>query len=266
LQLASYPLPGLTVTAPTVLDGRIFVGTFTGQLVAFASARAVPARAGPAAPEAPGHSSWLDAKHGWVSRETGVFATDDGGRTWSRIYAQPATTVVRTSRAAGVIRIATVAPGCACAYNLWTTDGGKHWTATRAFGGELIGRGRTLYWLADGGLEIRQVLPWPPGRQIRSQTVASVQEGRFVSLALVPGGVAGLAKGPTGGPSIVVAKGGGKNEVLELPQPPGELISQSLRASGQTLIVDGTVFSDGETARVRWISSGDVDGWQPLPS
>ena len=31
------PLPGLTVTPPTILDGRIFVGTFTGQLVGYAA-------------------------------------------------------------------------------------------------------------------------------------------------------------------------------------------------------------------------------------
>jgi hypothetical protein len=44
------------------------------------------------------------------------------------------------------------------------------------------------------------------------------------------------------------------------------LIAQSLRSSGRTLIVDGTVFRDGTTARVRWISTGGPDGWEPLPS
>jgi len=266
-QIASYPLPGLTLTAPTILDGRIFVGTFTGQLVAFDSAQAEPVVAGPEAPAVEGHTSWVDAGHGWVSRETGVYSTDDGGRTWTRIYPRPAATVVRTSVSEGVIRVATVAPGCACAYNLWTTDGGKHWTATRAFAGGLIGRGRTLYWLGTGGTEIRQVSPWPPARQVSSRTVATVETGAFVSLALVPGGVAGLVKEPTGKvASIVVARAGSEDEVHELPQPPGMLIAQSLRASGQTLIVDGTVFSDGETERVRWTSRGDVDGWEPVPS
>lgn len=43
-RVAIRPLPGLTVTAPTVLDGRLIVGTFTGPLVAFdtPSTRAAP--------------------------------------------------------------------------------------------------------------------------------------------------------------------------------------------------------------------------------
>jgi outer membrane protein assembly factor BamB len=266
-QLASYPLPGLTVTPPTTVDGRIFVGAFTGQLVGFDSPGAVPVLAGPEAPTVPGHTSWLDGRHAWASRETGVYSTDDGGRTWRLIYPAPATDVVRTSLTAGVIRVATVAPGCVCAYNLWTTDAGRHWKPTRAFAGGLIGRGRSLYWLAASGAEIRQVSPWPPVGEIRSRTVAAVEKGKFVSLALVQGGVAGLALAAAGdGASIVIARAGRENEVHELPHPPGRLISQSLRASGQTLIVDATVFSDGATTRVRWTSAGNVDGWQSLPS
>jgi hypothetical protein len=166
-----------------------------------------------------------------------------------------------------VIRVAAVTAGCACAYDLWTTDGGRHWKATRAIAGGLIGRGGSLYWLAAGGLEIRQVSPWPPVDQIRSRTIAAVDSGKFVELTLVPGGIAGLVKGPSGrAASIVVARAGRQNEWHELPQPPGVLITESLRSSGPTLIVDGTVFSDGATARVRWTSADDVEGWQELPS
>ena len=45
--------------------------------------------AGPARPAVAGHGSWLDAQHGWVSRETGVCATDDGGGHWRRIFEPP---------------------------------------------------------------------------------------------------------------------------------------------------------------------------------
>jgi len=267
VQMASYPLPGLTVAPPTIVDGRIFVGTFTGQLVGFASARADAVAPGPSAPGVPGHSSWVDPRHGWVSRETGVYATDDGGVRWRRIYPGPAAEVVRTGLDAGAIRVATVAPGCVCAYNLVTTDGGRRWRATRAFAGGLVGRGRSLYWLAAGGLEIRQVSAWPPVGQIRSRTVAAAEEGKFVSLALVPGGVAGLVVAAGGdGASVVVARAGRENEVEELPHPPGLLVAGSLRVSGQTLIVDGTIFGDGATSRVRWTSTAGVDGWQSLPS
>jgi putative pyrroloquinoline-quinone binding quinoprotein len=267
-QVATFPLPGLTVTAPTILDGRIFVGTFTGQLVGFVGAFASSVPAGPDSPSVPGHASWPDARHAWVSRETGVYATDDGGAHWRRIFAQPAASVVRTSVSAGIIRVATIAPGCACAYDLWTTDGGRRWHVTRAIAGGLVGRGGSLYWLGAGGAQIRQVAPWPPTgpSAIRSRTVAAVDVGKIVALALVPGGVAGLVKGPSGGAaSIVVARSGRQNEWHELPDPPGMLIAQSLRSSGDALIVDGTVFDGGGTERVRW-STGDPETWERLRS
>ena len=263
-QLAALPLPGLTVTAPTILDGRIFVGTYTGQLIGFTSPFASDVPPGPDAPDVPGHSSWPDSRHGWVSRETGVYATEDGGAHWRRIFAQPATTVVRTSVTTGIIRVAAAAPGCACAYNLWTTDGGRRWHATRAIADGLIGRGAALYWIGGGGADIRQVTPWPPTGSIRSQTVATINAGTIVSVALVPGGVAALVKGLSGRrSSILIARPGQPNQLQQLPAPPGMLIAQTLRSSGSALIVDGTVFDGRSTGRVRWSSVGDPR-WERL--
>ena len=260
------PLPGLTVTPPTILDGRIFVGTFTGQLVGYVAPHASSVPPGPEAPAVPGHASWVDARHGWVSRETGVYSTDDGGGHWRRIFEQPAAAVVRTSVRSGIIRVATAARGCVCAYNLWTIDGGRHWKTTRAIAGGLLGRGGSLYWLQADGAEIRQVTPWPPKDQIRSRTVVAVDAGRIVSATLVPGGVAGLVKDPSGrAASIVVSRPGKQDEWQELPPPPGMLIAQSLRNSGGSLIIEGTVFDGGQTERVRWSSAGDAV-WERLPS
>lgn len=260
---AARALPGLAVTAPTILDGRLVVGTFTGQLVGFVSAAAQPAAAGPASPGVPGHVSWLDPRHGWASRETGVFATDDGGRHWRRIFALPAATVVRTSLRAGVIRVAAVASGCTCAYDLWTRDGGRHWTATRAIAGALVGRGRDLYWVGGDGTTIEQVTPWPPHSPLRSRTVATVDGGTIVSLQLVRGGVAALVRDPaTGRVSLLVVRGGDA-ETTRLPAPPGALVSQSLRVVGETLVVDGVVFDGAITGRVRWTST-DPDRWLPV--
>jgi hypothetical protein len=264
-QVALLPLPGLTVTAPTILDGRLFVGTFTGQLVGYAAPSASSVPPGPEAPGVAGHTSWLDARHGWVSRESGVYATEDGGTHWRRIFAQPATTVVRTSVRAGIIRVASVAPGCVCAYNLYTTDGGRHWKTTRAIAGGLLGRGGSLYWVKTGGSEIRQVTPWPPAGQIRSRTVVAVDAGQIVSTTLVPGGIAGLVKTPSSrAASIVVSRPGRQNEWQDLPPLHGMLIAQSLRSLGGSLIVQGTVFDRGRTERVRWSSAGGED-WERLP-
>jgi hypothetical protein len=265
-ELNRLTLPGLTVAAPTVLDGRIFVPTFTGQLVGFTTPAATPVQAGPPAPDVPGHSSWPDEQHGWVSRETGVWATDDGGRHWRRIYSRPAATVVRTSARAGVIRVASVNPGCTCAYNLWTKDRGAHWTATRAFGGGLIGHGSSLYWLGAGGTVLQQVAPWPPVDRIRSHTIATVEDGAIVNLTLVPGGIAALTKNPTTGSASILIIRGQTSESLPLPAPPGQMIAEALTSRAGELIVDATVLAGGTTTQVRWTSQTDEEGWLPEAS
>jgi hypothetical protein len=171
---------------------------------------------------------------------------------------------VRTSATTGIIRVAAAATGCACAYNLWTTDRGRRWSPTRAIADGLIGRGTALYWIGGGGAEIRQVTPWPPTGTIRSQTVATINTGTIVSVALVPGGVAALVKAPSARrSSILIARPGQPNQVQLLPAPPGMLISQTLHSSGSTLIVDGTVFDGRSTTRVRWSSIGDLR-WERL--
>jgi PQQ-like domain len=261
--VATRPLPGLTVTAPTVLDGRLFIGTFTGQLVAFDSPSASPAAAGPASPEVPGHSSWLDSRRGWVSRENGVWATDDGGAHWRRIFGRLAVEVVRTSARAGVIRVASVAAGCTCANDYWTTDGGRHWVATRAIQGGLIGRGTSLYWIGGSGTEVERVSPWPPVGRLKSKTVATADSGTIVDPTLAPGGIDALVRDPVAGALSLLLVQSGATDSVGLPAPPGYLIGQSLSVSGTTVTVDATVFAGGTTERYRWSSSGDRGTWSP---
>jgi hypothetical protein len=266
VKLASVPVPGLTVTAPTVLDGRIFVGTFTGQFLGFSSSTAKPALPEGVLGDVPGHTSRLDAKHQWISRDSGVFSTDDGGRHWRRIFSQPAAAVVRTSVSVGIIRVATVSPGCACARTFWTKDGGRHWTETRAIGGGIIGRESGLYWIARNRTQIQQVSPWPPADRIRSRPTLTLDEGEIVELALVPGGVAALVKNPSTGSASVLLVRGDDTEAVKLPAPPGQMISASLTAAGSKLTVHATVFLDGEQERLSWTSTDDGAGWKPTPA
>jgi len=108
------------------------------------------------------------------------------------------------------------------------------------------------------------VTPWPPTGTIRSQTIAAVDAGTIVSVALVPGGIAALVKRPPGRrTAILLVRPGQPNQWQQLPAPPGMLIAQSLRSSGAALIVDGTVFDGRSTERVRWTSIG-APGWEPL--
>jgi PQQ-like domain len=262
--VATLPLPGLTVTAPTVLDGRLFIGTFTGQLVAFDSPAAPAVPIGPSSPQVPGHSSWLDPRHGWVSRENGVWATDDGGTHWRRISARPAAEVVRTSARAGVIRVTAVAAGCTCANDYWTVDGGAHWVATRAIQGELIGRGSSLYWIGGGGTQIERVSPWPPARRLVSEPVATADSGTIVDTALAPGGIDALVRDPIAGTLSLLLVGGDATDSIALPPAPGDLIGQSLSVSGTSMTVDATVFAGGTTERYRWSSTGDRGTWSPV--
>ena len=77
----------------------------------------------PSAPEA--YTSWVDKRHGWQSRERGVYATGDGGKTWRLIYGSPAQRVLALTSNRGVISVGK--PGdCNCAQEqLWTDDGGR---------------------------------------------------------------------------------------------------------------------------------------------
>jgi hypothetical protein len=262
-RVATLPLPGLSIVAPTVIDGRIFVPTFTGQLVGFTSPSARPVQALASVTGVPGHTSRLDAGHRWESRETGVYSTDDGGLHWRRIFPLPASAVVRTSTKVGLIRVAKVAPDCLCTRTFWTKDGGKQWTQTRAIAGGLTGRGGLLYWLAAGDTQLQQVTQWPPAGRIGSSMVFTATSGRIVSRALVPGGVSVLVRNPTTGQSYLRIVRGDDVEAVGLPPPPGKIVSASLTGAAGGITVRATVFADGVTEAVRWSSVGMTAAWIP---
>jgi hypothetical protein len=88
---------GPVLSAPTIVDGELVLGSFVGRLQAFGSAPAGELRTAAAIP---GHSSRLTHRLVWVSRSDGVYASNDGGARWRRIYGQPAFRVLRTSRTA----------------------------------------------------------------------------------------------------------------------------------------------------------------------
>ena len=147
------PLGGLTLTAPTVVNGELVIGTFTGLVQGFAASSA-PARRS-AQPGTAAEVSRLDAKHAWESRGDGVYATSNGGKSWKRIYAQPANAVLELSATAGVIDVPTSPGRCMCdTRKLWTTDGGLSWHKTNAIGGQFAGSGDNVYWWQAGKLYV----------------------------------------------------------------------------------------------------------------
>jgi hypothetical protein len=73
---ARVPLGGPVLTAPTIVDGEIVLGSFAGGVQAFGSPAAGEPRTAVAVA---GHSSRLTARLAWVSRSDGVYASEDGG-------------------------------------------------------------------------------------------------------------------------------------------------------------------------------------------
>ena len=146
----------MSFTPPAVAGGWLFDGASHGYAV---SSTVSSQRAGNAS-TLRRYSSFNDKRHGWQSREAGVYATDDGGHTWRRIYRTYAQRVLRLSASRGVISVGTEPSPCECAQRqLWTGDGGRTWHATRALGPDFAGAGRTLFsWSGD---EVRRSV-WPP--------------------------------------------------------------------------------------------------------
>ena len=147
------------------------------------------------------HSPWPDPKHGWETRcdrdgACGLYATEDGGRHWHRIFNGETDDVMgflRTSATGGVISINLKAPE-----QYWTRDNGRHWYFTRRLppfwqgGISLTGRGHLLFWSRASSLY--RVTNWLPSRKmaLRLRRVAAVGAGSFADLAWVPRGVAGV--------------------------------------------------------------------------
>ncbi len=200
--------------------------------------------------------SWVDSQYGWTSNEVPgcgpgdvVCATENGGASWHEIFESGGFIfgVVRTSRTAGV-----VTTGRQVSARFWTRDNGRHWFRTRRIGPEFQGSGRYLFWISIGGPKLHQVRPWPPrGRArcdgvwtdaafetvpvtggnvcsdpaveagMRSSVVATLQQGRFVGLSNIPGGIIATVDGGTPASPRVLLYRRGRATVVVLPPASG---------------------------------------------
>jgi hypothetical protein len=245
---------GISFAPPVALGGRLFESADHG--FADRSARSEPAVAKAARPRA--YTSWSDKRHGWQSRESGVYATDNGGRTWRRIYRTYAQRVVRLSTANGVISIGTGPVGCACReQQLWTADGGRTWHETQSLGPDFVGAGTNLYtWSGDA---LRRA-SWPPRRSAKLAVLAET----IADAAPIPGGVAALLT--ESGHSwdnearIAVLKGD-TDSTLDLPDEPGRVLARALTVDWPTLVVRTYVFTDDGRRTVSWRSTDGGKSW-----
>jgi hypothetical protein len=260
---------------PTIVDGRLVIGTMAGYVEGFgfgverhvASAAAVTA--GPTAITV--HQSWVDSRHGWWSRSAGLYATDDGGKNWTRIESAPAIAVLRLSRLVGVIEVGARPSVCMCeTRKLWTSDGGRTWHATTALGNRFAAVGGALYWWRAGLLE--RIAPFHPGAPELppSHLVASFADGSIVAVGSVPGGVAALVSNRVAGkhwdnsPRVVIARAG-ETETARLPQRSGRILATQLQVTWPNLTVTGIAYGADPIRSVEWTSSDGGSTWSAAP-
>jgi hypothetical protein len=261
----SAPLGGTTLEAPAIVDGRLLIGTFTGLVEGFTTVREVPPAATAATRHAP--TSWADARHGWQGRPGGVYATDDAGKSWRRIYPQPALALVRMSPTAGVISTGSTPGACMCATRqLWTSDAGKSWHATKTLSGSFVGgRGRVYFW--EGGTLRTLALPAQAGGgRLSARTVESVRNGAIVAAAATRSGAVALVSARVGGqgsdtaPRVIVAAGS-TARVVTLPTQPGQPLAQGIAASGSRLTVTAFDFTEQPIRKLTWTSTDGGSTW-----
>jgi hypothetical protein len=246
----------MSFTPPAVAGDWLFDGASHGYAV---SSTVSSQRAGKAS-TLRRYSSFSDTRHGWQSREAGVYATDDGGHTWRRIYRTYAQRVLRLSATRGVISVGTEPSPCECAQRqLWTRDGGRTWHATRALGPDFAGAGRTLFsWSGD---EVRRSV-WPPLHSARIETFAS----RVADVAPVPGGMAALQT--SAGRSFdnvarVTILRGDVSSTVTLPAQSGRVLARSLSVEWPSIVVRTLVFTDAGRRTARWRSTNGGRSWRP---
>jgi PQQ-like domain len=260
------PIGGPVLTAPTIVDGELVLGSFVGGLQAFGSAQAGALRTAAAIP---GHSSRLTHRLVWVSRSDGAYSSNDGGVRWRRIYGQPAIRVLRTSPTAGLIAVGSPPPACTCHTRiLWTRTAGRTWHETDALTGTTAGGGPRLFWLDALGKRLSQVRQWPPLRgPIRSRVAAVATAGRIVDLAQVPSGVPALVTARVDGhgwddaPRVLLDRRG-RSTMLRLPRVQGSVLVRSIAASWPTITVRGSNFdAAGAIVPLVWRSVNGGRTW-----
>ncbi len=261
----SAPLGGTTLQAPTIVGGRLLVGTFTGVVEGFTTTHEAP----PAATAATGHAptSWADAEHGWQGRPSGVYATDNAGKSWRRIYPQPALAFARISPTSGVISTGSTPGACMCSTRqLWTSDAGKSWHTTKTLSGNFVGSGGRVYFWEGGALRTLALPARAGGGRLAARTIESVRNGTIVAAAPTRSGVAALVSARVDGqgwdtaPRVIVANGSTAH-LVTLPAQPGQPLAQIIAANGNRLTVTALDFTEQPARKLTWTSTDGGSTW-----
>jgi len=262
-------LAGPGYMAPTIVGDRIYVPTYTGGVQSFGLASALRRQPGAADNGLSEYGSSTDGVHRWISREDGVYATDDGGGSWRQIYARSAVRVAQVSPTSGMIAVGERITACGCRQvRLWTPDGGATWTRTpKAVGSGFAAASGTLWWWRGGVLY--RAAAWPPGPSGLKGVKAAAVKGAILDVEAIPGGVAALVTRRVGGlgfdriPTLLLGAGTVLRE-RTLPAVGGDVLLRSLEVSWPRISVSGfdvTAFARREEGSVQWLSEDGGASW-----
>lgn len=264
----SAPLGGIAVQAPTIVRGRVVIGTFTGIVEGFSTPSG---KADPALAPGPRPTSWADPKNGWQRRDDGVYATTNGGKSWRRIYDHPALAIALVGPGVGVISTG-FAPGpCMCATRqLLTTDNGAGWRNFSAITGTFrASGGRIYFWENQFDKSVLRVVTPLAGsaeKRLGTTTLATITDGTIVGVARTSAGVVALISNRHGGqgwdnaPRVIVAKPTSATTV-SLPPEEGFPLAQRIEAAGQTVTVSGADYTEQPATTVTWVSRDGGATW-----
>ena len=173
-----------------------------------------------------------------------MYSTDDGGRTWARIYPHGAAKLVRTSARVGILATGDRVSRCGCRMvRLWTNDSGVTWHRThKAAGGGFVASSAALWWWRGGRLY--RSVTWPPSMgKLEARWVAHLP-GVILEADAVPGGVLALVTSRVAGvgldtsPRLLLVQGT-RVSVLRLPRVGGDVLVSSLEAAWPSATVRG---------------------------
>jgi hypothetical protein len=262
-------LAGPGYVAPTVAGDRIYVPLYMGGVQGFALGAVLGQQQGGSGSGLNEYRSFADGRHGWASRENGVYSTADGGATWQLVYPRSAVRVALVTPSSGMIAVGERISKCGCRQvRLWTANGGTTWTRTpRAVGAGFAAAAGTLWWWR--GASLYRAKAWPPGAGgLKGVRVVS-GKGAIVDVQPVPGGAAALVTRRVGGfgfdraPLLRFAQNGSvRNRVL--PAVVGDVLVSSFNVDWPSIEVHGsdvTAFTRHEQGSVLWRSADGGATW-----
>ena len=143
-------------------------------------------------------------------------------------------------RPQGSSRRARLPGACMCATRqLWTSDAGKSWHATKTLSGNFVGGGGRVYFWEGGTLRTLALPAQASGGRLAARTIESVRNGTIVAGVATRAGAAVLVSARVDGqgwdtaPRVIVASGS-TARVVTLPAQPGQPLAQTHHGERQS--------------------------------